>query len=181
MALRSAFAPMIGEHGTVWPYTRGGYPPDTMYLLWRVMVDEQGADKLFYAQQGDGAVRGDLVEFTRYFSDESRQLFICQAPDAGPVMGFVWLDDIAPAHRAAINVFFRRAHWGHAAREMASLVIRYGFEVLHLHAVWAFTPWPLAVRMGDALGFERIAVLPDFIRVDGESHAVTIMRKTRDG
>lgn len=173
---------LTGTHGQVWPYVRGAYPRDTLYLLWRLMEREAGGEKLFFSQQGGYDVRGDLTEFVRFFSESTRQLFIVQAlEEPREVQGFVWLDDITPEHKAAINVFFRRKYWGAAAREAAELVIRYAFEVMKLSAVWAFTPWALAARMAQALAFEPVAVLPDFVRVDGQSHDVHIFRKVRDG
>ena len=172
-------------HGVLWPYERGRYPRDTLYLLWRMIEEEHVADKLFFGQTvdpGHAGVRGDLAAFCDMFSDPRRRLLIAQAPGdngtSGALMGLIWFDDVIPQHRASVNIFMRRRYWGVPARDLAGLALRYIFEAEGLQHVWAYTPWPLAIRMAEAVGFRQVAVLPEFLAVDGAVHDVTILRVT---
>lgn len=167
---------LTGQHVRLYPFEREGWPRDVLYALWRHVEDAGASTTLFYAQPGLDAQRGDLQEFVGYFTDPKRLVYLAQSTKNDELAGMVWFDDIQPGHRAAINVFFRRRAWGHPAREAVRLACLHAFERLRVQSIWAYTPWPAAWRMGEALGFQHIALLPEFVLIHGTPHDIRIMR-----
>lgn len=167
---------MIGEYVSLHLYERGVFARDVLYALWRHVEDAGGSVNLFYAQQGPDSHRGDLQEFVSYFTDPKRIVLLAQSHATKDFAGLVWFDDVVAGHRAAINVFFRRRAWGHPARDAVRLACMHAFDHLRLQSIWAYTPWPAAWRMGEALGFQHIALLPEFVLINGTPHDIRIMR-----
>jgi RimJ/RimL family protein N-acetyltransferase len=157
-------------------YKRGHFPRETLGTLWNYVEEQGAAKKLFYAQPNPptpvGTV-GDLTAFVEYFGDEKRVVLIVE--EGGEVMGMVWFDDILPGHRAAINGFYRRRYWGIRAREATRQAMLHAFESLSIKSLWAYTPWPEAVRHAQAIGMELTAVLKEFVLVEGQPRDVNVL------
>lgn len=159
----------------LFPYVRGYYPRDTLARLWGYVEAQGAARKLFYAQPGTDEERGDLTHFVEYFADSARRLLLIPERDQQP-MGLVWLDDIIPGFKAAMNVFYRRRFWGTPAREATTLAVAYCFNDLHFQTLWGYTPWPEAQSHAEAVGFQAVARLPGFARCDDRPLDITILR-----
>ena len=172
---------LSGQHVRLYPYVRGAFPRETLYALWRAVEDDGAAARLFYAQPAlEESHRGDLTEFIAYFTDPKRVLYIAQSLKTDQVAGMVWFDDIQVGHRAAANVFFRRRYWGAAAGEGSRLALDAAFETMGVAAIWAYTPWPHAVRHAERAGMREVAVLPEFICIEGRPHDLHVLRVCRE-
>lgn len=170
-----------GQHVRLYPYQREGFPRDVLYACWKAMEDDGAALKLFYAQPAaSDAQRGDLTEFVAYMTDPKRLVYLAQSLKTDELAGMVWFDDIQPGHRAAANVFFRRRFWGPAAAEGSRLALGQAFVTLNLASIWAYTPWPNAVRHAQRAGMRPITVLPAFVLVGGTPRDIHILRVTRE-
>ncbi|HYE89536.1 MAG TPA: GNAT family protein [Terriglobales bacterium] len=175
MTTATAAAPPL----VMYPYQRGAYPRAILGALWQLMEAEGATAKVFHAQQGPETERGDLVEFVRYFDDPKRVLLIMAEPDTKDLVGMVWFDDVVAGHRAAINIFYARKVWGARSRAATREAITWAFQTLGVASMWGYTPHRTAVRHGQALGFQIVAVLPEFARVGGRPQDVTILRLLR--
>jgi RimJ/RimL family protein N-acetyltransferase len=147
-------------------------------VLWHLMEREGATAKVFHAQQGPAAERGDLVEFVRYFDDPKRYLLMAVTAEAEPV-GMVWFDDVVMNHRAAVNIFYARKVWGRQARATTADAVTWAFRSLGVSAIYGYTPWRTAVRHGQSLGFHIVATLTGYAFVDGAPKDVTILRMLR--
>lgn len=176
-----------GQYVRLWPYSRGYYPRDTLYHLWRLVEEDNAAPSLFHSQLCPIPTvpyewRGDLVEFVKVFESESRILLIAQSVQKDEIAGFFWFDDVVSKFRASCNIFYRRRYWGHPAREASRLAIGYGFEFLEFKSVWAYTPWDHAAKHAEAVGFHPLISLPEMFQSqnsDGKLYPLHILRLTR--
>ncbi|MBI3937143.1 MAG: GNAT family N-acetyltransferase [Betaproteobacteria bacterium] len=176
---------LVGEHVRLWPYVRGYFPRHALYVLWQMMEAERAAPLLFYGRPGRAdlpeATQGDLVDFIRCFEPQEgrRALLLVQGLRSGETEGMVWFDDFTP-HRCAINMFYRRRAWGTVAREGSRLACGYAFENFGVKSIWGYSPFPLAVRHAEAIGFRILAVLPRYAWVNGKAQDMSVGCLTRD-
>jgi len=171
----------MGRLVRLWPYLRGAYPKDTLYRLWRLVEEAKAFHQLFWGLHTVEEKHGDLEHFCRYFSEDSgRLLFIVQNTNMDEIAGFLWFDDVIPNTRAIGSVFMALGYRGKAGIEAVRLFCDYGFEELKLQAIWGVTPWPQAARLITEVGFDRMAVLPDFAQVDGIDHDVRVFRLRKE-
>lgn len=176
---------LTGQHVRLWPYVRGLYPRDLPYRLWAMLEAEGGGETLFYGQvtpQTEVDTRGDLLEFCRSFDPSAgRYLLTVEAIATGELAGLWWFDDYVPKARACINVWMRRRYWGEPTQEACRLAIGYGFAVLDIPAIWAFTPWPMAQALAVRAGFTHVATLPGFVPIKGTLRDVQVYRLPKEG
>lgn len=171
----------IGTQVRLWPYLRGAYAKDLLYRLWVLVEQADAFHQLFWGLHEPEARHGDLEHFCRFFGEDSgRQLFIVESTTKDEIAGFLWLDDVVPAHRAMGSVFMAKDYRGKAASEAVRLFCDYAFTNLGLQSIWGVTPWPQAASLISGVGFERIAVLPAFAVVQGVSHDVRIFRLMKE-
>jgi hypothetical protein len=172
---------LTGSLVRLYPYDRGAFPREVLYAMWRAVEDDHASRYLFYGQVcQDEHHRGDLQEFVTYFTDPKRLLYIAQSLRTDELAGMVWFDDIQPGYRAAANVYFRRRSWGPAALEGSRLAIGAAFDALKLEHVWAYTPWDHAVRHAKRAGMMPVALLPGFVRIDGQPRDIHVLRLKRE-
>jgi len=181
---------MTGEHVRLYPYVRGHWPPETLYALWKLLMpDQDTAKNIFFGRSVLGPptpypTLGDLVEFVRFFDPDppgQRRLLIAESlRTPGEVVGLFWFDDLVPGHRAAGNVLYRRRFWGAPAREASRLALAWGFAELGVRAIWAYTPWRVAVKHCEAVGLRLVATLPEFVELDGVPTDMHILRVRKE-
>lgn len=181
---------MTGEHVRLYPYVRGHWPPETLYALWKLLMpDQDTAKNIFFGRSVLGPptpypTLGDLVEFVRFFDPDppgQRRLLIAESlRTPGEVVGLFWFDDLVPGHRAAGNVLYRRRFWGAPAREASRLALAWGFAELGVRAIWAYTPWRVAVKHCEAVGLRLVATLPEFVELDGVPQDMHILRVRKE-
>ena len=181
---------MTGEHVRLYPYVRGHWPPETLYALWKLLMpDQDTAKNIFFGRSVLGPptpypTLGDLVEFVRFFDPDppgQRRLLIAESlRTPGEVVGLFWFDDLVPGHRAAGNGLYRRRFWGAPAREASRLALAWGFAELGVRAIWAYTPWRVAVKHCEAVGLRLVATLPEFVELDGVPQDMHILRVRKE-
>lgn len=158
-------------------YQRGYFPRGTLHTLWSYVEHDKAAPKLFYAQppqDSPESIVGDLAAFVGYFEDPKRVLLIVE--EQNDVMGMVWFDDIFPGHRAAVNAFYRRRYWGQRSRQATRQAMRVAFDGLKVESLWAYTPWPEAMKHAQACGMKIHATLRGFAMVNGALRDLAILR-----
>lgn len=171
----------IGQYIRLWPYLRGAYAKDLLYRLWALVAKEEAFHQLFWGLHESESRHGDLEHFCRFFSEDTgRQLFIVQSVDKDELAGFLWLDDIVPFHRGIGSLFISPAYRGKAAAEAVRLFCDYCFTNIGLQSIWGVTPWPQAAHLITEIGFERIAILPNFALVQDIPHDVRIFRLMKE-
>ncbi len=162
---------LTGDLVKLWPFARGYYRRDLYYLLWRMMEDERMTDTIFYryttaANPTPIDTHMDLTEFVQYFSlaIATRLLLIPTYKETGEMIGFSWYDDVVLGESATGNMFYRKKFWGEVAREATELALRYGFGILQLKKVWAYSPWLASVKHRARLGFTEITEIPEAVK-----------------
>lgn len=168
-----------GKHCQLLVYARGYMPRDILYLAWRVMEDEKGAEKIMYGQATNDALpysqRGDLVAFCDFFSQPGRFLTLAMAQATGECAGFIWFDDITPGHQANVSIYIRSKYFGPLATEAGHLAIHHGFTNLKVKTLWAFTPWKEAAAYAQRLGFKHVGALERYAMIRGTPHDMHIL------
>lgn len=177
---------LVGKYVKLWPYAPGYYPRDLAYRLWRIVEDEKAIPLIFWGRFGIRRetpieTTGDLIEFVRILATTNGVLLIVTEIQTEVLAGFIWFEEIVPKYKAMASIFMRQRYWGNAAIEAGILAKRYAFEILDLQSVWATTPWQAAINYCQRIGFKSVAVLPDFILINGKEHDVTFLRLTRGG
>ena len=176
---------LTGKHLRLLPYVRGHWPPETLVVLWRMVRDEGAQGKIFFAGPGSTTpfpTQGDLVHFIKFFDPEppvQRLLLIAHSAE-NDLAGLFWFDDFVPGHRVTGNVCYRRRYWGEPAREASRLALAYGFEVLGVRSIWAYSPWKTGIHHGEAVGMTQVATLPDFAMAGGQALDLAILRMRRE-
>ena len=169
-----------GKHVRMWPYSRGEFPRDVLYRLWR--ATEGLEDLIFFGSDDDNMSsykrRGDLTEFMIYMAEPTRFVLIAEVKDE--IAGAFWIDQVKPRFSGAASYFYRRKFWGHAAREASSIGCRYGFEILELEQLWGMTPWMTSIKHARVQGAKLIATLPGFYLIDGLPHDCYVSRLTKE-
>ncbi|MCK9203799.1 MAG: GNAT family N-acetyltransferase [Bacteroidales bacterium] len=103
------------------------------------------------------------------FSDHQLRLMIDHTPPDGPqeTIGAVDLFDFDPVHlRAGIGILIQQEHRKRGfANEALTLLIRYSFDVLHLHQLYCnISPDNEAsLRLFEKAGFNRCGIKKDWI------------------
>lgn len=178
------------------PWYRGLGRRDSIYLLWRMMDEEDATKYVFYGQElapEDEKLRGDLVDFCRFFEPvigDWKQILMFQ-DKACDFMGYGWFEKIELGVRANYGVFVRRKYWGSMAREASRKAFEWGFaeEGLAVKEIIAYSPWRWAISHGEWLGMKIIDVIPHIcildnvprrIQVRGKPLDVTVLKITRE-
>lgn len=167
----------------LWPYVRGAYPRHTLYELWCLMEQSQGAPAIFYGQVcPDEAWRGDLVQFVRYFEPEvglPRQLVFLEDRTTTRILGYLWFDVIQPGYSVSIGVFYARPTPTPTRLRGTRLALAYAFEVLDVTMIQAFTPWKNALWHAKQVGMTHVATLPRFVCVQDRARDVYVAVKEK--
>ena len=171
----------VGTQVRLLPYLRGAYPKDVLYRLWALVQQADAFHQLFWGLHVDEGKHGDLEHFCRFFGEDTgRHLFIVQSVNTDEIAGFLWLDDVIPETRGIGSVFMAPGYRGRAAQEAVRLFCDYSFHELGLQAIWGVTPWPQAASLISEVGFERMAFLPAFAKVQGIMQDVRIFRLLKE-
>jgi RimJ/RimL family protein N-acetyltransferase len=176
-----------GKLTKLYPYVRGLWPPETLFTLWQMMRDQDATEKVFFGRVNGllpYPTTGDLVDFVKFFEPEppqQRVLLLAQSQEEpDQVVGIFWFDDIVPGHRAAGSVLYRRRYWGEPAREASRLALAYGFEVLGVASIWAYSPWRTGFNHAEAAGMTWVATLPHYVIAGGQPMDLHILRIRRE-
>lgn len=167
---------LTGEYVRLWPYARGYYAPDLLVSVCAQLNASGMAPRVFW----EAATRAeqhhvDLAWFLGYMHEVLPLLV--QDRTSGALVGLVWFTNFSKKHRANINLWYERKAWGKPAREGTALATRYAFALWDLRQIWGFTPWPEALKHGQALGYKHLTTLPDYACVLGEPHDLYILLK----
>ena len=161
---------LTGKQVQLWPWSRGYYPRDVLFYLWRMMEQEQMTNTVFYSQtstteQTPVSTHMDLIEFVHFFSDAQhcRLLIIPQHIASGEMIGFIWFDNVILGQTATGNIFYRRKFWGDVGQEATRLALKYAFEALHVKKVWGQSPWRAATAHIERAGFFKVCDVPEAV------------------
>lgn len=139
---------------TIWPYARGTfYPPDTLYALYRAMVDDRSLRRVLYAEKWL-----DLEAFCAYFTGTA--LYLAVTPDNQTVLGAVWFTSITE-RKANIGIWVARAWRGEHATQIGSRVCKFAFLFHRWDTIWGMTPWRDAFRLALRVGFRHVVSIPE--------------------
>jgi RimJ/RimL family protein N-acetyltransferase len=164
----------------LWPYQRGLYARDVLYLVWRMLEDAQAQDQLFWGVHDAPEIKGDLVACVRFFDDPGRHLVLVSTADHTDWVGCAWFDDLVPGYRCFGSIFVKPQYRGTHSREVLQQCCAYAFATLGIEQIWGVTPWPLARNLCLRSGFEEVAILPGFTKLNGELRDAYIVRKVRE-
>lgn len=169
----------MGEQVRLWPYARGVYARDVLYRLWLMVEESKDMGNLFWGSQDPEAIRGDLPSFCKFFDDPNRVLIVVATPDGSDLIGFLFFDDFVTDYRCFGSVYIKPDYRGTETREAITMSCDLIFNKFHLEAIWGATLSKAAVLACRMVGFEQMATLPEFTRVDGQVRDAYIVRKLR--
>lgn len=168
---------LVGEHVELWPYVRELLPGDVLYKLWLIMEEERAFEKLFHDVP---TKQFDVSDLSKFFNRPSVALFLVQNIKEQELVGAIWFDDIIPQYRAFASIFMRRKYWGDMTEEASHMALRYIFDVAKSQSVWVSSPWKIAVRHAESLGFKIIAVLPGLSGTPEKPLDITILKLAKE-
>ena len=178
------FSRLDGKLIKVWPYSRGYYQRDILYHAWQVMDKEDLLQFIFHGQAEPVGKpikqRGDLIEFIKYFTDNSRALLIIQRKDTDKIGGLMWLDDIIQGFRACGNLCFAKDCRKEFVQEATQICFDYSFKVFGLKSLFGFTPWGPATEYALRSGMTQVARVPEFQMINDVPTDIAIVRITRE-
>ena len=178
---------LTGRYVRVRQYIPGFYPRDSHYRLWAKDEEEGATLQIHYGRLGlprpatPVDTRGDLADFVDYFKGADKLICVVEALETGELIGFLWLEDMIPRHRATVNLFFTKAARGKMAYEAAGIFRDYATRFLGFRYLWGLTPWKHSAAMGKWLGMKVVAVLPSFQLIDGDLKDVYVLRYAPHG
>lgn len=168
----------------VWPYSRGFLPRDILFTAWKTMEKDDLMRFVFHGQNDPTnrpiSQRGDLVEFMKYFSEETRALLIIQRKDNEQIGGLMWLDEIIKGFRAVGALCFAKNTRREFVDEATKICFDYSFEVFNLKALFGFTPWGPATDYALRSGMTQVALVPEFALVNNKPTDIAIVKITRE-
>lgn len=151
------------------PYARqSGFPPDTLYHLWKAMSDAKVLPLVFYEQPVD-----DLESFVAYMAKAILFLVVMRQPVE--VVGAAWFTNVT-SYRGNVGVWYRKELQGTYGRGLSSRIATYVFHHYHWKHIWGMTPWRQAAQHGLKIGFKLIATLPDFVMVGTKMRDLYMIR-----
>lgn len=116
------------------------------------------------------------------FADRQLRLMIVWN-ETGEVAGTVDLDSFDPRHlRAGVGMAVLRSFRERGiASEALQLLIEYVFRFLYLHQLYAYIPVrnTASLRLFEKTGFQRVALLKDWLRTAGDYEDVTLWQYIR--
>lgn len=176
---------LVGPTVMLVPYARGYSPRDMLYRLWRAMEEEGLSKYVFHSWQGKATLfdqRGDLVEFIKMFEPDhgARPLVIALSADGQKLAGAIWIDDVIMGHRANLSIFMLKDYRGESALEAGLMAMDYFTTLFNLPTLWSFTPWRHAAELARKGGFQDVAILPGYVRHEGEEKAVYVLKWTKE-
>lgn len=143
------------------PYARhSGFPPDTLYCVWKAMHDDGILARVFYEEPVE-----DLESFVAYM--QKTVLFVVVTRETPAIVGAAWFTNVTP-YRGNVGVWYRKEIQGTYGRDISRRILTYVFHRFGWRHVWGFTPWLQAARHGEKVGFKRIATLPHFVQIGGK-------------
>lgn len=159
----------------IWLYDPTIYPPNFLYGLWTLMSSDIEKVLWYKVPLADSEPPSYSV-FESHIQKET-VLFIVQDVVAnGQVAGIVWFDGLQDAHRAFINVFYRKEFRGKRAIAATSKVEKSFVDAFKCKHLWAMTPWKEAKVHGLEQGYKS-QTLKDFVLIRGISHDVYMLHK----
>jgi hypothetical protein len=171
---------LAAKYVRIWPYIRGEYARDTLYHLWSMVEATGDTGHLLWGSNDPPAIKGDLEAFIRYFSDANRIVVVVAKEDGSDIVGFLWFDDLIPEHRCFGSVYIKPQYRGAVGNEGISLACDYVFELFKVQAIWGVTPWRAARHACHQVGFQTVATLPQFTKVEGKVLDAYVVRKVRE-
>jgi len=139
---------------------------DTMVDLWRRMVDQKTAKKVFY----EGIVQNEQQWLAYVKAAPQRFVTVTYDDEASDMAMVAWMTDIDPPKAIThFNVF--KPFWGKKAKEVTANQVEYWFGLTGPDGQPLFdlligvTPEnnPLAVRMAKSNGYRAIGTIPMFL------------------
>ena len=161
------------------PYLRGEYPRDTMFKIWRMVEDAKASAHLFWGSQEPDAIKGDLTAVCNFFHDPNRVLIMVATEDNTDLIGFLWFDDFIPKLRCFGSVFIKPEYRGKLGHAGILKACQYVYDFLDVQTIWGVTPWKEARAAVMACGFQTVALLRQFVKVNGEVLDAHIVKKER--
>jgi hypothetical protein len=160
--LAEPLTPVIGQHVRLEPYIRGLSPRDTLVKLWQFMERcPGGAAKIFWTQQvAVETQRGDPESYMAAFSQRI-SLAVYRRREQ-EIVGHVWFENVSAQESAQIGLLYHRRVWGPVAREATALACAWAVEWVKVQRIFGITPFRLAVRHAEAVGFKLVGILPGF-------------------
>ena len=155
---------------------RGVYGRDTLYLLWKLLEKDGVTERIFWAQRSPTeAMRGDLVEFVRYFecTDPPRYAVVPVDKESTQLMGIVWFD--YGGHVGCIGVAYRKGFRGKRAAAATALACQYAYQAFGFSILYGFTPYRDAALHGRGYGWRRVATLPRYALIKGKERPLYVM------
>lgn len=142
-------------------------------------MEEDGATRLSFWDE-TGVTGGDLASFIKAFDGTTNVLLMIERRESKALCGAFWVTQIHPGHQAFVSMWMRHEHRGTVTVEAAALALSYTFDSLAVQQVWSITPWFNAGALCRHMGFEQVAVLPEFCQLAVGTGDVFLYRLTKD-
>lgn len=163
----------------LWPYAPGFYGRDALYRVWLAMEEAGDTQRAFWDRAMWPEIGGDLASFIKAFDGvPTTVLLLVEGPPAQQLIGCLWLSELIKDHQAFLSIWMSKSGRPYA-REASKQAIDYAFTGWNLAQLWAITPWAGAANLARRMGFERVAVLPDYCRFPETNYDVTVLRLTK--
>lgn len=171
---------LTGPTVRLWPYAPGVYGRDALYKVWRAMEDD-GATRQSFWDEGDSNLCGDLASFVKAFDGGTNKvLLMVEDQTVKQLVGCIWFTEIRQGHQAFASIWMKKSHRGQPSVDASRLALNYVFTVNQLKQVWSITPWPVAGRLCQKLGYKLVARLTNFFRRNDDFKDVLLYRLARE-
>ena len=167
---------MVGEHVSLYAYSRGWAARDLPYQLWRMIEDANDWSQLIWEDDvKDTRVSkfGDLTHWMAFMEDKMWLLIVDNATQV--ICGLGWFSDRRGS--TALSSIWMAPQWRGKphSREAIKLGIEFGYQELNLTTIQSITPWPIARNLCVKCGYRVIAFIPKHF-----GHDVWFLEHTRN-
>ena len=162
---------LVGEHVSLWVYSRGEAARDLPYILWQMIEDAGDWHRIMWIDINEPTRVprfGDLAHWMAYmFDDRDIKIWLLVSDnETGDIAGVIWFNKIVK-NTAYGSIWMSPKFRGKPhVREAGKLGLHFGHDLMNWDTIYTTTPWPDVRNFDRRLGFKDVMFIPKIFGID---------------